>query len=54
MNLAEKYRPTSLDDVVGQPIEAYIKLMQRPDVKNNLRAALSLVESGAMLVKGGA
>lgn len=37
----------------GQPIEAYIKLMQRPDVKNNIRAALSLVESGVM-VKGGA
>lgn len=34
----------------GQPIEAYVKLMQR--CKNNLRAALQEIESGTM--KGGA
>lgn len=36
----------------GQPIEAYVKLMRRPDVKNNHRAALQLIESGVMI--GGA
>lgn len=36
----------------GQPLEAYVKLMQRPDVKNNHRAALQLIQAGAML--GGA
>lgn len=40
----------------GSPLAAYVKLMQRPDVKNNCRAALQMVELGAMVAgeKGGA
>lgn len=37
----------------GQPLEAYVKLLQRPEVKNSLRAALDLIEKGAMRVGGG-
>jgi hypothetical protein len=35
----------------GKPLAEYVKLMQRPDVKNNGRAAWNLIEAGAM--KGG-
>lgn len=42
--LLEIARAESLD---GQPVEAYKRLMQR--CKNNIRAALCEIESGAML-----
>jgi replication-associated recombination protein RarA len=32
----------------GQPESAYIRLMQRPDVRNSMRAALQAIEAGAM------
>lgn len=41
-----------LEGLDDQPVEAYIKLLQRPDVKNSARAAWNLIESGIMLGKG--
>lgn len=37
------------ENLDGQPEEAYVKLMARPDVKNNVRAALNMIESGCMM-----
>lgn len=50
MNLAEKYRPAKLADVVGQDkaVAEYVKLAQR--CRNSCRAMLAEVEAGAMLV----
>lgn len=37
----------------GRPESEYVKLMKRPDVRNSMRAALQLIEAGAMLAGGG-
>lgn len=41
-------RIAQVENLDGQPIEAYVKLMQKH--KNNLRAALGEIEAGGMLV----
>lgn len=47
-------RGAEAEGLDGQPVEAYVKLLQRADVKNNCRAAWNLIESGVMLTGGAA
>jgi hypothetical protein len=39
----------SAEGLNGRPIADYIKLMRRPDVTNNCRAAFQLIEAGVMI-----
>lgn len=50
-DLLGKARACGMD---GKPLAEYIKLMKRPDVRNNYRAAWMKVESGEMMAGGAA